>query len=114
MSQVKAANLALRFLLELCLFAALAYWGTQTAAGVVGVLLSIGAPVLAAVVWGSFISVKAPMRLRGPWWIAVQIVLFGAAVAALISVDHPVLAALFGVAVVINLGLLYVFYSTPT
>jgi len=114
MSPLKAANLVIRFLLELCLFAALAYWGTQTGDGVVSVLLSIGAPVLAAVVWGSFVSVKAPMRLKGFWWFAIQALLFGAAVAALASLGHPVLAALFALAVGVNLAVLYAFYSTPT
>ena len=114
MSPLKAANLTARFLLELCLLAVLAYWGTQTGEGIVSVLLSIGAPILAAVVWGTFVSVKAPKRLKGFWWFAVQVVLFGAALAALVSLGHPVLGILFGVTVALNLAVLYVYYSTPT
>jgi hypothetical protein len=113
-SPLKAANLTIRFLLELCLLAALAYWGTQTGEGIVSVLLSIAAPILAAVVWGTFVSVKAPRRLKGFWWVAIQVVLFGAAVAALVSVGQAVLGIVFGVAVVLNLAILYVYYSTPT
>lgn len=114
MSPLKAANLTIRFLLELCLLAALAYWGTQTGEGIVSVLLSIAAPILAAVAWGTFVSVKAPRRLKGFWWFAIQVVLFGAAVAALISLGQPVLGILFVVAVGLNLAILYVYYSTPT
>jgi quinol-cytochrome oxidoreductase complex cytochrome b subunit len=113
-SPVLAANLTIRFLLELCLLAALAYWGTQTGEGFVSVLLSIAAPVLAAWVWGTFVAAKAPRRLKGFWWFAIQAVLFGAAVVALASLDHTVLAAAFALAVALNLALLYAFYSTPS
>jgi Protein of unknown function (DUF2568) len=101
-----AANLALRFLLELSLLAALAYWGTQTGHGVVSVLLAIAASAAAAAVWGSFVAPKARWRLHGIAWVALQFVLFGAGVAALIGTGHPVLGGMLGGAAAGNLAVL--------
>jgi hypothetical protein len=97
---VKEANLALRFLLELCLLAALAYVCLQ-----VSVLLAVLAPLVAAVVWGLFVSPKARFPLSHALWLAVQAVLFGAAVVGIIAVGNVVLGVVFGVLVVLNLVL---------
>jgi len=44
---IKSANLALRFLLELCALVALAYWGFQTGRGlIVKIGLGMGAPLI--------------------------------------------------------------------
>jgi hypothetical protein len=96
---VKEANLALRFLLELCLLAALAYAGLQ-----VSVVLAVLAPLVVAVAWGLFVSPKARFPLSLAPWLAVQAVLFGAAVAGLIAVGNVVLGLVFGVLVVANLA----------
>jgi hypothetical protein len=49
------ANLTVAFLLELCALAALGYWGFRTASGPAAkAALGIGAPLLAAVLWGLF------------------------------------------------------------
>ena len=59
---VKIANLALRFLLEVCALVALGYWGFKTGGSLITKLaLGIGAPLLAAVLWGTFV---APAQ----WW----------------------------------------------
>ena len=97
---MKAANLGLRFLLELCLLAALAYVGLQ-----VNVLLAVAAPVVVAVIWGLFVSPKARLPLPMRAWIGVQIVLFGAAVIGLLVAGNVALGALFAVAVAVNLAL---------
>jgi hypothetical protein len=97
---VKELNLGLRFLLELCLLAALAYAGLQ-----VHVLLAIAAPLAAAVVWGLLVSPKAPVSLPTAVWVAVQVILFGAAVVGLVLAGNPLLAITFAIAVVINLAL---------
>jgi Protein of unknown function (DUF2568) len=106
---VKAANLALRFLLELCLLAALAYVGLQ-----VNVVLAVVFPVVAAVVWGMFVSPKARYPLSLAWWIAVQVVLFGAAVVGLIAAGSLVLGIVFGVACVVNLALVLIWHQRDT
>lgn len=97
---MKEANLALRFLLELCLLAALAYVGLQ-----VSVVLAALAPLVAAIVWGLFVSPKARFPVSPALWLAVQAVLFGAAVVGLIAVGSVVLGLVFGLAVLVNLAL---------
>ena len=103
------ANLAVRFLLELCLLAALAYAGLQ-----VNIVLAILAPLVAAVVWGLFVSPKARFPLSRPLWVGVQIVLFGAAVAGLVASGQGVLGSIFGVAVAVNLALVLLWSETGT
>ena len=57
---IKGANLLLRFLLELCALGALGYWGFKTGnATITKIVLGVGAPLVAAVVWGIFVSPRA-------------------------------------------------------
>lgn len=57
MDVLKLLNLALRFLLELCLLAAVGYWGFKTQSGLLmKILFGIGLPVLIAVLWGTFLA----------------------------------------------------------
>ena len=54
---MKAANLALRFLLEVSALVALGYWGFHAGDGdATHWILGIGAPLVAAVVWGLFVA----------------------------------------------------------
>jgi hypothetical protein len=54
---IKGATLALRFLLELCALGALGYWGFKTGGGALAkVGLGLGVPLVAAVVWGTFVA----------------------------------------------------------
>jgi hypothetical protein len=106
---MKEANLAVRFLLELCLLAALAYAGLQ-----VNIVLAIFAPLVAAVVWGLFVSPKARFPLSRPLWVGVQVGLFGAAVAGLVASGQGVLGSIFGVAVAVNLALVLLWSETGT
>jgi hypothetical protein len=106
---VKAANLGLRFVLELCMLAALAYVGLQES-----VVLAVVLPVVAAVVWGMVVSPKARYPLSLSWWLAVQVVLFGVAVAGLIVAGSAVLGVVFGVLVVGNLALVLFWHQRDT
>lgn len=109
MSIIKGANLALRFLLELCALAALCYWGFKTGTGVVAkVGLGIGAPLLAAVVWGTFVAPGAPVAAPGALRLVLELAVFGSAVAALWSAGRTNLAWTLGLAYVINRALMYV------
>ncbi len=106
---LQSANLLLRFLLELSALAALGYWGFHTADGFGAKLsLGLGAPLIAAVVWGVFVSPKAAVPLSTPLWLLVQAGVFGAAIAALLASGHPLLAWALGLAVVLNGALMYV------
>ena len=106
---VQSANLLLRFLLELSALGALGYWGFHTTDGVIAKLgLGLGAPLVAAAVWGVFVSPKAAVPLSTPLWLLVQAGVFGAAMAALLASGRPSLAWALGLAVVINGVLMYV------
>lgn len=59
---IKGANLALRILLELCALGALGYWGVKAGGGLMSKIgLGVGAPLVAAVVWGAFVSSRTPV-----------------------------------------------------
>jgi hypothetical protein len=46
---------------------ALGYWGFKTCGGTIAKMgLGIGAPLVAAVVWGAFVSPRAPVPLPVP------------------------------------------------
>ena len=106
---LKAGNLALSFLLELCLLAALGYWGIQTGQGTLAkIALGVGAPLLVAVVWGVFCAPKAAKRLHGPALHVVELALFGAAALALAVAGQPVLAVTFAALIIGNRVLILV------
>jgi hypothetical protein len=90
--------LTVRFLCELAMLATLAYWGFQVGDGVGAWLLGIGAPLLAAVVWGVLVAPKARWPVPIPIRVVIELVLFGAAVAALAVAGQPLLAVVLGVA----------------
>lgn len=103
------ANLALAFLLELGVVAALGFWGFQTGSGLLAkILLGIGAPLVAIVVWGLFGSPKAAWHLDGIWRLILQVVFFGSAAVALYAASQRVLGVVFALLFVLNCTLLYV------
>lgn len=109
MTAFKAANLAVRFLLELCALAALGYWGFQTGQSPwARVGLGIGAPLVAAVVWGTFISPRAAIPVSLPVRLLLELIIFGAAVIALVTAGQGMLAWVLALVVVVNEILLYI------
>lgn len=101
---LKYANMGLSFLLELCLLAAFAYWGIhtgQTPAAKIG--LGIGAPLIAAIFWGVFMSPRATLPVHNPLHLILKVVLFGLSVLALAAAGRSALAWLLGVIFVINI-----------
>ena len=102
-----AINVTLRFVLELCALGALGYWGFTTGSGTLGkVLLGLGAPILAAVLWGMFVAPKAAHPLHDPAKLLVELVVFGAAAAGLYAAGQPYWAVALLVVYGINRGLL--------
>ena len=98
-------NELLAFLLELAALAILCWWGFATGAGVpASIALGIGAPLVAAVVWGLFAAPLARFSLPRAGILAVKVVVFGGATAALAVLGHPILATVFAVIVVVNLA----------
>src|SRR5262245_19782947 len=103
MALIKAANLAVRFLLELCVLAAVGYWGFQTGQGLIlKLILGLGAPLLVAVFWGIFLAPASSRRVAEPWRFLLEVVVFGLAVAALATTGHATLAWALGLTFLIN------------
>ncbi len=102
-------NLALRFFLELCALMALGYWGFQTGKGVMlKWLLGIGAPLLTAVMWGTFGSPNAAVKLSAPLHVLLEVLVFGLPAVALFAAGKPTWAWIFAITVIINRALMYV------
>ena len=100
---IKGANLALRFLLELCALGALGYWGFKTGNTTIAkIALGVGAPLVAAVVWAVFVSPQASVQLPGLVILVLQVLVFGSVAAALMATGHRAMALVFMVTVVIN------------
>jgi hypothetical protein len=51
----------------------------------------LGAPALVAVVWGLFVSPKAKVELQRPAQFAIELLVFAAAVLALVAADQSML-----------------------
>jgi hypothetical protein len=99
---VRGVLLAVRFALELASLAALGYWGFTTEGGTLEkIVLGLGVPVLAAVLWGLFASPKAPFG-SAVRQAAVEIAVFGSAALALAAAGHTQLAVAFAVAALVD------------
>ena len=109
MKLLKAFNLGLSFALELCMLAALGYWGfhnnknTLLAWGI-----GIGLPLGAATLWGLFLAPQARRRFGIVGGVLLSSVLFGLALLALAITGHTTLAIAFGAAAILNRVLLLV------
>ena len=84
---------AVAFASELAALAALALggWALPAPAGV-RLLAAVGAPLLAAVLWGLFAAPSAPVD-SAVLALAVKAAVYGTATAALLTTGHPRLAA---------------------
>jgi hypothetical protein len=103
---LKVANLAVRFLAELTALAALAIWGLHIGGSrPVRLALGIGLPLAGAVVWGLFAAPKAAIALPGPAIVAVQALVLGLGVVALLASGHPRWAVAFSIALVVTTAL---------
>jgi hypothetical protein len=70
----------------------------------------LGAPLIAAIVWGAFVSSKAAIPLSAPLWILGQAGVFGAVMAAL-AAGRPGLAWALGLIAIVNGVLMYLLGS---
>ena len=103
------ANLALRFVLELAALAALAYWGFHTATSPSGdVILGLGAPLAAAVVWGVWAAPKSDKKRLTGWRLTtVQLAVLGSGAVALVAAGQPALGAGMAALILVNAVLLH-------
>jgi uncharacterized protein DUF2568 len=105
---VRYVNLGLRFVLELGALVALAWWGFHVGDSTVAdLVLGLGLPLLAAIVWWLFVAPKArfpvPLRVRAP----IEMAIFLSAVLAFWGVGQTGLAVAFAAAAAISELLLY-------
>lgn len=98
--------LALRFLLELALLAAIGVGTARALDGWAGVLVGIVAAVAVAVLWGALLSPRRPVRLPLAVRIVVELALFVGAGALLASTGLVGWGAALVVAELVVLGLL--------
>lgn len=99
---MRAANLAIKFLLELAAIALLAAWGARTGHGLVSIVLAVAAPAAMIVLWGRYAAPRASRRLPARRRIPLELAVFAVAgLLAYLSGLHA-LAITFAVAVVLN------------
>lgn len=107
---LRGANLALAFLLELAMLAALAFAGWMASDVFwLRLVLAIALPGLAIVLWGLFAAPRSARRLEGRALLGFKIIIFAVAAAALWAAGQALAAVVFGALVAINLGLAGVF-----
>ena len=107
-----AINLGFHFILELCALAAIVYWGFRTGDSLMlKLLLGIGVPFVAAIVWGVFRVPndpgKATVAVSGPVRLVIEAAIMGLAVWCLAAAGQTTLAWVMGIAVVVNYTLMY-------
>jgi hypothetical protein len=57
---------------------------------------------MAAVVWGLFLAPASNMRVQGPLYVILELVVLGGAAVALVVAGRPALAGVFALVAVIN------------
>ncbi|MEV0659967.1 YrdB family protein [Actinomadura luteofluorescens] len=101
-----ALNEGLAFLLELAAIAALAWWGFTASGNVlVNIVLGLGAPAAAIVLWGMFAAPRARFTIALPLVLLVKAAVFGAGALALYGVGHATAAIAFAVIALLNTAL---------
>ncbi|GAA1510209.1 hypothetical protein BJ978_000077 [Agromyces terreus] len=100
-------NDILRFLLELFAFVSLGIWGFLAfPLPWPGILIGIGAPALAILVWALFLSPKAVFHIDLFAQALVEIVVFTSAALAWWTLGQPVVAIVFAVVAAVS-GLIH-------
>lgn len=106
---IKSANLLLAFLMELVALGVLAYYGYRTGQGTVfKICLSIGYPLILAVVWGAFLSPKASFEPPIEIKMLLQFIVFSIIAYLLYLLRHTTLAYTFLSVVVVNFVLIII------
>ncbi len=109
MDILKGINLAVRFLLEICVLIAVGYWGFKTGSGwLLKILLGIGLPVLIAMVWGMFGAPKSAYQFHGLTLLGLEALVFGSGVLALFLTGSNSLAWIFALLLIVNKVLLVI------
>ena len=92
---MRAANLGLRFLLELGALASVGYWGWKTGDGLLGWVLGLAAIAVVIAVWALFVSPKHTVETSKPVSFAIELAVWLAGGAALYTTGHEALGLAF-------------------
>ena len=104
---VKGLNEALRFVLELGMLAAFAYWGFRVGStGLVHIAAMIATPAVAALMWGLVLSPKAPAKLSSIPRLTLSLPVFLLAALATHAAGMPRAAIAFALVAAINTAIL--------
>ena len=109
MAGLKAANLGLKFLLELVAIAAFANWGASRSPVVLAVILAIATPAVFVAAWGIWAAPRSPRRLPRQTRVPFELGCFALAAVALIAAGATVAGIAFAVAAAVNAVLLAAF-----
>ena len=102
-----AVNLGARFALELCALALVSYLAYRAVGGSGwDIPAAIVAPLVLAVVWGTFAAPKAAVQVPDQWKVGVQMLLLLLPAAGLAHAGRTGWAAAYGSAVVVNAALM--------
>ena len=96
MSGFRGSTLAVRFLCELGMLAALGDAGFTLGSGAFAWVLGMGAPLIAILIWGALIAPKARHPLAPVPRLGLEVILLGAAVTGLVAAGQPVIGVLLG------------------
>lgn len=108
------ANEVLAFLLELAALCFLSWWGFGAGhQGALKILLGVGTPLVAIVLWALFAAPRARLRPRLALVLVVKALVLGGGAAALYGVGHPVAASAVAVVTVVNTAVSEIFRATP-
>ncbi|MEI2618682.1 MAG: YrdB family protein [Thermomicrobiales bacterium] len=109
MGILKSSNLAIRFLLELCVLALVGYWGYRAGnSQTTRIGLAMLTTIVVAAIWTLFGAPKASFALSGPAHLLVEIAVFGSGVAALLATGHPGAAIALTAIIIVNRALMHV------
>ena len=103
MNTLKGINLGVRFLLELCMLAAVGYWGFKTQSNwAMKIICGIGLPVLIAVIWGYLMAPNSTHRLSGVPFTVMDFILLGSGAVALYASDQVTLAWIYALVLIMS------------
>ena len=101
-----ALNEALAFVIELAALAALGWWGSSSGhTRASHLVMGIGAPLAAVVLWGLYAAPRAVVKLPLSGVLLVKAVVFGGAAMALWALGQTGLVIAFAVLAVANTAL---------
>jgi len=102
-------NLAVRFLLELAALFAMAYWGWTQHGGFIRIILAVGTPLVAAVLWGTFAvpndpsrSGKAPVPVPGIIRLILELAIFAAGAMAFFASGLTTVGLIFSAVAILH------------